>query len=220
MFSDPPDRDGPGSFVMVMLVCEPLLTYLGVTGSKTADWQGSRAPMGRVPPERALQIVTKAAQEANDVIQATQADPLKKPKQMKQATKDAVARCVESGDPAQVVAYIKANRKEFISGVYQSWFMKEIRKSLEGGQDGGSGGVSAGSGAQPPTSSSKRAVPNAADAAAPPAVSAKADNASAGVPPEKKRKTVGGDESSTPGESSGGPDGSRESVTKGNTDSR
>lgn len=96
--------------------------------------------MGRVPPERALQIVTKAAQEANDVIQATQADPLKKPKQMKQATKDAVARCVESGDPAQVVAYIKANRKEFISGVYQSWFMKEIRKSLEGGQDGGLGG--------------------------------------------------------------------------------
>jgi hypothetical protein len=85
-----------------------------------------------VSSDRAKAIVEKAAQEASDVLKATQADPLKQPKQLKADVKEAVAKRVESGDPSQVVHYIKDNKKQFISGVYQSWFMKEIRAQLEG----------------------------------------------------------------------------------------
>jgi hypothetical protein len=91
------------------------------------------AKISAVSAERAKQIVEKAAQEANDVLQAAQSDPMKKPKQMKTAVKEEVAKIVESGDPSKVVQYIKGNKKDFISGVYMSWFMKEIRSQLEGG---------------------------------------------------------------------------------------
>lgn len=83
--------------------------------------------------ERAKQIVDKAAKEANDVLQCTQADPLKKPNQVEAAVKQAVSTLVESGDPAQVVQYIKNNGKEFPNGVYKSWFMKVIRAQLDAG---------------------------------------------------------------------------------------
>lgn len=91
----------------------------------------------KVTRERAVQIVDKAAQEASDVIAATQ-DPMKKPKQLKAAVKEEVAKLVESGDPGKVVQYIKGHKKEFISGVYMSWFMKEVRAQLEGGGSGAS----------------------------------------------------------------------------------
>mmetsp|Transcript_48067 Transcript_48067/g.70427 ORF Transcript_48067/g.70427 Transcript_48067/m.70427 type:complete len:222 (-) Transcript_48067:305-970(-) len=100
---------------------------------------GGKSSFAKVAPGKAKQIVDKASQEASDVIQSTQADPLKKPKQMKGAVKEEVAKLVESGDPSQVVQYIKANRKEFISGVYMSWFMKEVRAQLEGPAPNGAG---------------------------------------------------------------------------------
>lgn len=110
----------------------------------------------KISAERAKQIVEKAAQEANDVLQAAQSDPLKKPKQMKPAVKEEVAKIVESGDPSKVVQYIKGNKKDFISGVYMSWFMKEIRSQLEGGP---ASALSA-AGAAAPKEEKKKAAPS------------------------------------------------------------
>ena len=116
------------------------------------------AKTAAVSSERAKQIVEKAAQEANDVLQAAQSDPLKKPKQMKAAVKEEVAKIVESGDPSKVVQYIKGNKKDFISGVYMSWFMKEIRSQLEGGP--ASASSAAGAGAAAPKEEKKKAAPS------------------------------------------------------------
>ena len=110
----------------------------------------------KISAERAKQIVEKAAQEANDVLQAAQSDPLKKPKQMKPAVKEEVAKIVESGDPSKVVQYIKGNKKDFISGVYMSWFMKEIRSQLEGGP----ASAPSAAGAAAPKEEKKKAAPS------------------------------------------------------------
>jgi len=142
----------------------------------------------KVTRERAVQIVDKAAQEASDVIAATQ-DPMKKPKQLKAAVKEEVAKLVESGDPGKVVQYIKGHKKEFISGVYMSWFMKEVRAQLEGG---GSGAAAAKQ--EPAAASGKQAAappPKPASAAASANVAAKAPAPKAGgdaEPASKKQK--------------------------------
>lgn len=159
---------------------------------------GVAMPMGadkRVTPERANQIVDKAAQEANDVIAAT-ADPMKKPKQLKAGVKKEVAKLVESGDPGQVVQYIKGHKKEFISGVYMSWFMKEIRAQL-GGTDSGAAQAKKEPAANEKKSATASAASKSAACAAPDAAasSAKAEvresaSKSSGdpEPARKKRK--------------------------------
>jgi hypothetical protein len=125
------------------------------------NWKKSRkimspTPSAKISGERAKQIVDKAAQEANDVLQASQSDPLKKPKQMKPAVKEEVAKIVESGDPSKIVQYIKGNKKDFISGVYMSWFMKEIRSQLEGGP----ASAPSAAGAAAPKEEKKKAAPS------------------------------------------------------------
>jgi hypothetical protein len=141
----------------------------------------------KVTPERANQIVDKAAQEANDVIAATQADPMKKPKQLKADVKKEVAKLVESGDPGQVVQYIKGHKKEFISGVYMSWFMKEIRAQL-GGTDSGPAQAKK----EPAANEKKAAAASAASkSAACAAPDAAASSAKAGV--KERGSKAGGD---------------------------
>ena len=148
-----------------------------------ADKAGAKGEGGRAPvsAERAQQIVEKAAKEAGDVIQSTQADPLKKPKQVKAAVKEAVAKLVESGDPAQVVQYIKNNRKDFVSGVYQSWFMKEIRAQLDGAPP-------AAAVAKETKEPAKAAGSKAAAASSLPGKRAGANQVPILLPPQKRRK--------------------------------
>jgi len=110
----------------------------------------------KISAERAKQIVDKAAQEASDVLQASQSDTLKKPKEMKPAVKEEVAKIVESGDPSKVVQYIKGNKKDFISGVYMSWFMKEIRSQIERGP----ASASSAAGVAAPKEEKKKAAPS------------------------------------------------------------
>ena len=142
--------------------------------------------------DRAKAIVEKAAQEASDVLKATQADPLKKPKQLKADVKEAVAKRVESGDPTQVVLYIKDNKKEFISGVYQSWFMKEIRAQLEG-----TSGAAAAPSKQPQKTA---AAPGGAAASAP--ATGKRTVASKEAPKKRRKKEQAAEqESDNSGES-------------------
>ena len=151
---------------------------------------GVAMPMGadkRVTPERANQIVDKAAQEANDVIAATQADPMKKPKQLKAEVKKEVAKLVESGDPGQVVQYIKGHKKEFISGVYMSWFMKEIRAQL-GGTDSGAAQAKKEPAANEKKAAAASATSKSAACAAPDAA---ASSAKAGV--KERGSKAGGD---------------------------
>jgi hypothetical protein len=131
-----------------------------------------------VPPERAKEVVEKAAKEASDVIQATQTDATKKPRQLKSTVKDSVAKLVESGDPSKVVEFIKSNRKDFISGVFQSWFMKEIRKELSGEP----------SGSQPPTPAAGK-LQHTETVKGPGSSEAEKIAPAAAEPPAKKMKT-------------------------------
>jgi len=150
---------------------------------------GGKSSFSKVSPGKAKQIVDKAAQEANDVIHATQSDPLKTTKKIKGAVKEDVAKLVESGDPGQVVQYIKSNRKEFISGVYMSWFMKEVRAQLEGGAP------KTAASAKPAAKPAKPAAKPAAKTAAKPAAKAgkaaeksKGKDKKAVSTPEKRKK--------------------------------
>jgi hypothetical protein len=61
-----------------------------------------------------------------------QTDPAKKTKSLKPAIRDAVKMAVRSGDPSEVVQFIKQNKKDFISGVYSSVFMSSVRKQMTG----------------------------------------------------------------------------------------
>jgi hypothetical protein len=70
--------------------------------------------------------------EADEVIMSMNTDPSKKPKSLKTATKEAVAKAVKTGDPSEVVQFIKQNKKDFISGVYSSVFMASVRKQMTG----------------------------------------------------------------------------------------
>jgi hypothetical protein len=92
--------------------------------------------------EKAKKITEDAMVAADDVAKAQASDPLKKRKVISDATKAAIIPLVRSGDPRQVLEYIKKNRKEFVSGVYSTVFMSSIRKFI--GEAGGGGGAGAG----------------------------------------------------------------------------
>jgi len=92
--------------------------------------------------EKAKKITEDAMVAADDVAKAQANDPLKKRKVISDATKAAIIPLVRSGDPRQVLEYIKKNRKEFVSGVYSTVFMSSIRKFI--GEAGGGGGAGAG----------------------------------------------------------------------------
>lgn len=98
------------------------------------------AKPAKVSAQRAKEIVEKAAQEAGEVAFPT-SDPMKKPKQINAASKEAVAKLVESGNADTVVPFLKSSCKPAVSGLYKSWFMKVIREQLKGGGTSGATAV-------------------------------------------------------------------------------
>ena len=97
---------------------------------------GKNSSSSKISMDVAETLIHGAAKAADDVIKVTQSDPSKKKKSLKATTMDDMVPLVSSGDPSNVLSYIKSHKKDFVSGVFMSVFMSSLRKLMADHQDG------------------------------------------------------------------------------------